>query len=377
MSAEIAEPLQTPLFDLHEALGARMVEFAGYAMPLSYPAGIVKEHLWTREAAGLFDVSHMGQLRIRGEHAAEALESLIPLDIAGIPPGRQCYGVLTNEAGGIIDDLIVARLGDDFLLVVNAATKQSDLQHLETHLGGRVSIDQLEARALIALQGPAAATVLGRFTEHVADMEFMEIREVAIRDADCLVSRSGYTGEDGFEISAPAEAAHMLAAELLQQPETMPVGLGARDSLRLEAGLCLYGHDLDQTTSPVEAGLRFTVSPARRANGARAGGFPGASIILSQLADGVARTRVSLLPDSRIPVREGTELFDAAQRHVGTVTSGGFGPTLGAPVAMAYVETAVASASAPLQASVRGRDISLSVAKTPVVPHRYRRSRRD
>jgi aminomethyltransferase len=373
MNAELGKPQKTSLYPIHEEFGARMVEFAGYAMPLSYPSGIVREHLWTRESAGLFDVSHMGQLRVSGRHAAAALESLIPLDIAGLQRGRQRYGVLTNDAGGILDDLMVANLGDAWLLVVNAARKQADIRHLQSCLDASVSIELLEDRSLIALQGPAAAAVLARLAPETAAMAFMEVREIAVCGSDCIVSRSGYTGEDGFELSVPDDAALRVAGELLRQREVAPVGLGARDSLRLEAGLCLYGHDLDETTTPIEAGLAFTVSPARRAGGARAGGFPGADVVLQQLAGTVARTRVCLLPKSRVPVREGTEVFDGSGRAVGTVTSGSFGPTLGAPVSMGYVETESARPGNVLSANVRDKNITISVAENPAVPHRYLR----
>ncbi|WP_264798747.1 glycine cleavage system aminomethyltransferase GcvT, partial [Acetobacter peroxydans] len=300
--------LHTPLFSLHTALGARMVPFAGYAMPLQYAEGIMAEHRHTRTQAGLFDVSHMGQVRLRARSgavrdAALALEQLVPADIAGLASGRQRYTQFTNAQGGILDDLMVTRLGDDLLVVINAACKAADIAHMRAHLSDTCTLDVLEDRALLALQGPLAGQVLAALAPAVADMLFMDVRTLDIAGAACVVSRSGYTGEDGFEISVPAAQAEALARTLLAQPGVAPIGLGARDSLRLEAGLCLYGADIDETTTPVEAALEWSIQKSRRAGGVRAGGFPGAEIILAQLSEGTARRRVGLLPEGRAPVR--------------------------------------------------------------------------
>ena len=365
--------LHTPLYDLHVSLGAKMVPFAGYAMPVQYPTGIIKEHTWTRTQAGLFDVSHMGQVRLTGPDAAAALESLVPVDIVDLPAGTQRYALFTNERGGVMDDLMVANMGDSLFVVVNAACKAQDIAHMKTHLSDRCEVEVLEDRALLALQGPAAGAVMARLAPETANMVFMETASVTLVGVDCYVSRSGYTGEDGFEISVPAKSAEALARELLSHEEVEPIGLGARDSLRLEAGLCLYGHDLDENTSPVESSLLWALSKPRRADGARPGGYPGADVIFGHIVNGVSRKRVGLLPTSRVPVREGAELVDAEGRTVGVVTSGGFGPTLGAPVAMGYVETALAKPGTELSAMVRGKPVPLEVAKTPFVPQRYYR----
>jgi aminomethyltransferase len=366
-------PLGTPLTPLHEALGARLVEFAGYSMPLQYPTGIIKEHVHTRTRAGLFDVSHMGQIRLDGSAAAAALESLVPVDVQELPAGRQRYALFTNPAGGILDDLMIANLGDCLLLVVNAACKARDLEHLEAHLGSRCAIEPLADRALVALQGPDAAGVLGRLAPATRALAFMDVVTTPLAGAECYVSRSGYTGEDGFEISVPAAAAARLARELLADPAVAPVGLGARDSLRLEAGLCLYGHDIDETTTPVEAGLTWAISRSRRPGGARAGGYPGAEVIGGQLTTGAARRRVGLMAQSRAPVRAGAAVVDADGHTVGVVTSGGFGPTLGAPVGMGYVTAASAAPGTALATVVRGSRVPLEVGALPAVPHRYRR----
>jgi aminomethyltransferase len=350
-----------------------MVPFAGYEMPVQYPTGIIKEHLHTRAEAGLFDVSHMGQVRLAGAARAMALESLVPVDVIDLGIDRQRYALFTNESGGILDDLMIANFGDHLLLVVNAACKQQDVAHLRTGFGDRCEVEELRDRALLALQGPKAGAVLARLAPETAPMIFMSVRRVTLAGAPCQISRSGYTGEDGFEISVPAERAEALARLLLAEPEVAPVGLGARDSLRLEAGLCLYGHDIDTTTTPVEAGLAWALSQSRRAGGARPGGYPGADVISKQLADGVGRKRVGLLPKGRMPVREGTELVDAAGRVVGRVTSGGFGPSLGTPVAMGYVESALTGAGRELNAVVRGQPVPISVATTPFVPAGYKR----
>jgi aminomethyltransferase len=363
--------LRTPLYELHVELGARMVPFAGYEMPVQYPSGVLKEHTHTRTQAGLFDVSHMGQVRLSGAGAAAALESLVPVDIIDLPVGTQRYAMFTDEKGGILDDLMVSNGGDHLFVVVNAACKEQDIAHLRKHLAGRCEIEVLNDRALLALQGPAAAAVMARLAPETVKMIFMNTGKVTLAGAECFISRSGYTGEDGFEISVPADKAEELARLLLAQPEVAPIGLGARDSLRLEAGLCLYGHDMDTITTPVEASLGWALSKVRRADGARAGGYLGADVVLRHLAEGVSRKRVGLLVKDRMPVREGAELVDAQGKVVGKVTSGGFGPTLGAPVAMGYVETAHAQLGTALQAIVRGKPVPVEVAKTPFVPQRY------
>ncbi|MBL8529583.1 MAG: glycine cleavage system aminomethyltransferase GcvT [Burkholderiales bacterium] len=374
MSEATSAPLaRTPLHALHRELGARMVPFAGYEMPVQYPNGILKEHLHARTAAGLFDVSHMGQVRLAGAAAAAALESLVPVDVVDLGVGRQRYALFTNDDGGIRDDLMIANFGDHLLLVVNAACKTQDFAHLHAHLGGRCEVTELTDRALLALQGPQAGAVLARFAPETGPMTFMTVGPATLAGIACTVSRSGYTGEDGFEISVPAEHAEALARLLLAEPEVAPIGLGARDSLRLEAGLCLYGHDIDATTTPVEADLAWALSKSRRAGGARPGGYPGATTILTQLEQGVTRKRVGLRPQGRMPVREGAELVDAGGRVVGMVTSGGFGPSVGAPVAMGYVEAGLATTGAALSAIVRGQPVPASVAAMPFVPTRYKR----
>ena len=366
---------KTPLHALHIELGARMVPFAGYDMPVQYPLGVMKEHLHTREAAGLFDVSHMGQIVLRGADAAKALETLVPVDIIDLPVGMQRYAMFTDDQGGILDDLMVANLGNDTLfLVVNAACKDQDLAHLQKHIGSQCEIESLFAeRALLALQGPKAAEVLARLAPEVAKMTFMQFAPVRLLGADCYVSRSGYTGEDGFEISVPAEHCETLARSLLAEPEVEAIGLGARDSLRLEAGLCLYGHDMSTNSTPIEASLLWAMSKPRRADGARAGGFPGAERIFAQQQQGVASKRVGLLPQERVPVREGAELVDADGTVIGTVCSGGFGPTLGAPVAMGYLQSSHIALDTEVWALVRGKRVEMKVAKTPFVPQRYYR----
>ena len=368
--AATAAPLKrTPLYALHCELGAKMVPFAGYEMPVQYPSGILAEHLHTRSQAGLFDVSHMGQIRLGGPGAVAALERRVPGDLAALAPMRMRYTLLLNEAGGILDDLMTTRLADGLFVVVNASRKEADLAHLRDRLGAEASIEPLADRALLALQGPAAAAVLSRFVEKIARLPFMSAAEVAIGGQECLVTRSGYTGEDGFEISVPAGAAEALARRLIAEPEVAPIGLGARDSLRLEAGLCLYGHDIDETTTPVEAALAWTIGKRQRAEG----GFPGAATILRQLAEGAPRKRVGIRPDGRAPAREGAEIVDEAGNKLGHVTSGGFGPSVGAPVAMGYVDTAHAVEGTPLQLLVRGAARAARVVKLPFVPTRYYR----
>ncbi|KAB0521972.1 glycine cleavage system aminomethyltransferase GcvT [Pseudomonas extremorientalis] len=367
--------LKTPLHALHLELGARMVPFAGYDMPVQYPLGVMKEHLHTRDQAGLFDVSHMGQIRLTGANAAKALETLVPVDIIDLPVGMQRYAMFTNEQGGILDDLMVANLGNDELfLVVNAACKDQDLAHLRQHIGDRCTIEPLfEERALLALQGPAAVKVLARLAPEVTKMTFMQFAALRLLGVDCYVSRSGYTGEDGFEISVPAANAESLARSLLAETEVQAIGLGARDSLRLEAGLCLYGHDMNTDTTPIEASLLWAISKARRADGARAGGFPGADQIFTQQQTGVSRKRVGLLPQERTPVREGAEIVDADGTVIGSVCSGGFGPTLGGPLAMGYLDSAFIALDTEVSALVRGKKVPLRVSKMPFVPQRYYR----
>jgi aminomethyltransferase len=371
---------RTPLHALHVARGGKMVPFAAYEMPVQFPAGVLKEHLHTRSAVGLFDVSHMGQLVLRPksgrvEDAALALERLVPQDIAAVAPGRQRYAQFTNEDGGILDDLMAANFGDHLFLVVNAACKAEDEAHLRAHLSDSCVIDALSDRALIALQGPKAESALARLGADVTAMKFMDAGPRKVAGFDCFVSRSGYTGEDGFEISVPAAQAEALVTMLLQNPDVLPIGLGARDSLRLEAGLCLYGHDIDTTTTPVEGALEWSVQKSRRSGGARAGGFPGADKILSQLEKGAACRRVGLRAEGRAPVREGALLFaDAVSSEaIGTVTSGGFGPSLNAPVAMGYLPTALAKNGTQVFAEVRGQRLPLQVAPMPFVPNTYKR----
>ncbi|EKO3488561.1 glycine cleavage system aminomethyltransferase GcvT [Vibrio fluvialis] len=368
------ELLITPLHALHLEVGAKMVPFAGYDMPVQYALGVKKEHLHTREAAGLFDVSHMGQLRLHGEGAAAALETLVPVDVVDLAEGKQRYAFFTNEQGGILDDLMVANLGDHLFVVVNAACKEQDINHLQAHLPSGVELEIIDDRALLALQGPKAAEVLARLQPAVADMLFMDIQQVQIDGIDCIVSRSGYTGEDGYEISVPADKADALARTLTAFEEVEWIGLGARDSLRLECGLCLYGHDLDETTTPVEASLLWAIQPVRRTGGAREGGFPGADIILSQIATkDVSRKRVGLVGQTKAPVREGTELFDAEGTKIGIVTSGTAGPTAGIPVSMAYVRADLSAIGTEVFAEVRGKMLPMLVEKMPFVPQRYYR----
>ena len=367
-------PLQTPLHALHCELGAKMVPFAGFEMPLQYSSGIITEHRHTRAAAGLFDVSHMGQIRLTGTDAAAALETLLPADVIGLAPSRQRYSVFTNERGGIADDLMITNAGDHLLLVVNAATKFDDLALLEANIGHRCGIELLDDHALIALQGPLAAQVLELSVTDIAQLPFMHAAAVAIGDTTCWISRSGYTGEDGYEISLAATDAAAVAQQLLQNDAVAPVGLGARDSLRLEAGLCLYGHDIDTDTTPREAGIEFAISKMRRRGGVREGGFPGADVILNQ--DTVpSRRRVGIKPLGRAPVREGADLVDAEYRPVGNVTSGSYGPTVEHPIAMGYVYGASALQGTTLNAIVRDKYRAVAVSPLPFVPHRYYRGR--
>jgi aminomethyltransferase len=364
-----APPKRTPLYTLHRELGAKMVLFAGYEMPVQYPPGILAEHLHTRSQAGLFDVSHMGQMRLPAAESAATLEALVPGDLQALAPMRMRYTLLLNEEGGILDDLMATRLEQGFFLVVNAARKQADFAHLRDRLGGTVVVERLEDRALLALQGPAAAGVLARFVAGIARLGFMTAAEVTIDGCKCLITRSGYTGEDGFEISLPAREAEALARRLLTEPEVSPIGLGARDSLRLEAGLCLYGHDIDETTTPIEADLGWTIGKRRRAEG----GFPGAATILDELARGARRRRVGIRPDGRAPAREGTPILDTAGEIIGQVTSGGFGPSVGGPIAMGYVGRAHAAEGTALGLLVRGAARSARIVRLPFVPTRYYR----
>jgi aminomethyltransferase len=370
---------RTPLCQLHAACGGKMVPFAGYDMPVQFAAGVLREHLHTRQSAGLFDVSHMGQIALRPKSgqvadAAQALERLVPQDILAVAPGRQRYAQFTNGAGGILDDLMVANFGTHLFLVVNAACKVNDLAHLRRQLSDACEIEPLD-RALIALQGPKACSVLAKFCADVPAMRFMDAGPHRVDGIDCFVSRSGYTGEDGFEISVPAGEAERLAKALLGNDDVKPIGLGARDSLRLEAGLCLYGHDIDTTTSPVEGALEWSIQKSRRIGGVRAGGFPGADLILAQLEQGAPRRRVGLKPEGRAPVREGAQLFaDATSTEaIGKVTSGGFGPSLNAPVAMGYLPASHAALGTTVFAEVRGQRLPLQLAPMPFVPNTYKR----
>jgi aminomethyltransferase len=356
----------TPLDSLHRALGGKMVPFAGYEMPVQYPAGIMAEHLHTRAEVGLFDVSHMGQARLSGAGGAAALEKLVPGDIQVLKPGRMRYTLLTNERGGILDDLMVTNAGDHLFLVVNASRKAEDFAHLKKN---GVAIEELPDRALLALQGPKAAAVLGALAPEAPTMAFMSGREATIDGAKCFITRSGYTGEDGFEISVPADAAERVAKRLLADERVKPIGLGARDSLRLEAGLCLYGNDIDETTNVIEADLAWTWNKRRREEG----GFPGFDVLKRELAEGPKRKRVGLQPEGRAPAREHTQITTADGAEIGEVTSGGFGPTAGGPVAMGYVASAQAAPSTQVQLVVRGTPRPARVVPMPFVPHRYHR----
>ena len=359
---------RTPLFALHAELGARLVAFAGYELPLQYAPGILQEHRHTRAQASLFDISHMGQIRLGG--AAAALESLAPADIIGLAPGRQRYVLLTLPSGGILDDIMVTNAGDALLAVVNASRKEKDLAHLLRSIGDRCAIAALEDRALLALQGPQAPRVMQGIAPDARRLAFMEGAAMGIGGAACFVTRSGYTGEDGFEISLGGAEAERVARLILAQADVAPAGLGARDTLRLEAGLCLYGQDIDESTSPVEAGLSWTIPKSRRA-GERSGGFPGAQVILAQIAAGTQRRRVGLLPEIKAPLRHGEIVYDDSGRQTGTITSGGFGPTVGGAIAMAYVETGNSAPGTRLHALVRGQKRVCRVAALPFVSHRY------
>ena len=371
--------LLTPLNDLHIELGARMVPFAGYSMPVQYPAGLMAEHHHTRNAAGLFDVSHMGQLRLVGPDAAAAFESLIPVDVIDLPVGKQRYGLLLNDDGGIIDDLMFFKRESDIFVIVNGACKVGDIAHIQAKIGARCQVIPMPERALLALQGPQAVNALSRLAPGVEKLVFMTGGNFTVQAGTqaikVFLTRSGYTGEDGFEISVHESQAQALAKVLLAQPEVKPIGLGARNSLRLEAGLPLYGNDIDNSTTPVEAALGWAMQKVRRADGARAGGFPGAAKILAQLAAGAAvpRKRVGLMALERVPVREHTELQDLSGQRIGEVTSGLLGPTIDKPVAMGYVPPAFTALGTRINAIVRGKPVPMEVVAMPFVPTRYYR----
>ncbi|HNZ90808.1 MAG TPA: glycine cleavage system aminomethyltransferase GcvT [Acidovorax sp.] len=375
MSAPAAVPLlTTPLNALHTELGARMVPFAGYSMPVQYPSGLMAEHQHTRQAAGLFDVSHMGQLKLVGPDAAAAFESLMPVDVIDLPVGKQRYGLLLNDAGGIIDDLMFFRVAQsEIFVIVNGACKVGDIAHIQARIGQRCEVIPMPDQALLALQGPQAVTALSRLAPGIEKLVFMTGGNYTIAGCDCFVTRSGYTGEDGFEISVPAAQADTLARALLAQPEVKPIGLGARNSLRLEAGLCLYGNDIDTTTTPVEAAIGWALQKVRRTGGARAGGFPGADTVLAQLDNpaSLTRKRVGLIALERVPVREHTELHSLDGQKIGEVTSGLLGPTIDKPVAMGYVLPAHAALGTRVNAIVRGKAVPMEVSAMPFVPTNY------
>jgi len=371
---------QTALHDLHVELGAKMVPFAGYDMPVQYPLGVLKEHLHTRAAAGLFDVGHMGQVILTPKSgdlkdAALALERLVPVDVLGLGEMRQRYGFFTGAGGGILDDLMIANRGDQLFLVVNAACKDADFAHMSAHLGDSCTLEMIADRALLALQGPLAEGALARLIPGTSEMRFMDVAVFPYQGAEAWVSRSGYTGEDGFEISVPNDLAEGLCRALLAMDEVEPIGLGARDSLRLEGGLCLYGHDIDDTTSPVEAALTWAIQKVRRSNGARAGGFPGAERILRELDDGAARKRVGLRPDGRAPMRDHTRLFadETSDSPIGEVTSGGFGPTIKGPMAMGYVASDYSKPGTTIYGELRGKRMPATITKMPFTPANFKR----
>ena len=369
---------KTPLYELHRELGAKMTEFAGYEMPVQYSLGILGEHQHTRTKSGLFDVSHMGQVILRGksyQETAHALERAIPMDALGLDVGRQRYGFLTTNNGGILDDLMFSNRGDHIFVVLNAACKNSDIVHLRTLLEPDISIEVIENRALIALQGPASEAVLSEFNSKIKAMSFMDVETLSIAGAECWVSRSGYTGEDGFEISIPASAAESVTKSILSKEEVELIGLGARDSLRLEAGLCLYGHDIDEATTPVEAALTWAIQKVRRTHGERAGGFMGSEIISQQIETGTDKKRVGFLPQTRAPMREGTEIFatEVSKKVIGKITSGGFSPSLGYPIAMGYIASEFANSEDELFGELRGKRVPVKVAKIPFVPLNFKR----
>ncbi|PIE14559.1 MAG: glycine cleavage system protein T [Rhodobacterales bacterium] len=372
----MSELQHTPLFDLHVELGAKMVPFAGYEMPVQYPLGVMKEHLHCRAAAGLFDVSHMGQVLIRspGGNGAAEFETMVPQSIVALPEGRQRYAFFTDDTGGILDDLMVANRGDHLFVVVNAACKEGDIARMRAALAG-CCVDEITDRALLALQGPEAEAVLEPLIPGVAAMRFMDVAVLDSTFGEVWVSRSGYTGEDGYEISVQEDQAGALMRAILSDVRAEPIGLGARDSLRLEAGLCLYGNDIDTGTSPVEAALEWGIQKVRRTGGAREGGFPGAARILAELENGADRRRVGLRPEGRAPMRAGTELFATSEgdEAIGRVTSGAFGPTIGAPMAMGYVPTALSDTGTTLYGEVRGKRLPVTVADMPFTPANFKR----
>ncbi|MEO1788823.1 MAG: glycine cleavage system aminomethyltransferase GcvT [Pseudomonadota bacterium] len=374
----MGELKRTGLYDLHVELGAKMVPFAGYEMPVQYPSGVMKEHLHCRSAAGLFDVSHMGQVLLRPRSgdvadAARALEALVPVDVLGLSPGRQRYGFFTDDSGGILDDLMVANRGDHLFVVVNAARKEADLALMGAGLGDACEVALVTDRALLALQGPQAEAALARIAPEVAEMRFMDVAVIGVSGGEIWVSRSGYTGEDGFEVSVPEAEAAGFARALLAMDEVEAIGLGARDSLRLEAGLCLYGSDIDATTSPVEAGLTWAIGKVRRADGERAGGFPGAERILAEMAKGPQRKRVGLRPEGRAPMRAGTVIFTEDGAEIGAVTSGAFGPTIAGPMSMAYVTAPHSAIGTTVYGEVRGKRLPAQVTALPFTPANFKR----
>ena len=367
--------LNTPLNALHIELGARMVPFAGYSMPVQYPMGLMAEHHHTRADAGLFDVSHMGQLRLVGPDAAAAFESLMPVDVIDLPVGKQRYGLLLTDEGTIIDDLMFVNRGTDIFVIVNGACKARDIAHIQARIGARCQVIPMPERALLALQGPKAVDALSRMVPGVEKLVFMTGASFDWQGADLFITRSGYTGEDGFEISVGNDQVDAFARALLAQAEVKPIGLGARNSLRLEAGLCLYGNDIDTTTTPIEAGLNWAIQKVRRTGGARAGGFPGATIVLGQL-DGthpLTRKRVGLIAQERVPVREHVELQSLQGVKIGEVSSGLLGPTANVPVAMGYLDAANAVMGTVVNAMVRGKAVPMTVSAMPFVPNRYYR----
>jgi aminomethyltransferase len=369
---------RTPLYELHCELGAKLTEFAGYEMPVQYSLGILGEHQHTRTKAGLFDVSHMGQIILRGssyQETALAFERAIPMDVLGLKVGRQRYGFLTTDGGGILDDLMFSNRKDHIFAVLNAACKDSDIVHLRTLLEPEISIEVIENRALIALQGPASETVLSEFNSQISAMKFMDVETLSIAGAECWISRSGYTGEDGFEISIPSSAAEAITRSILSKQEVEFIGLGARDSLRLEAGLCLYGHDIDEETTPVEASLTWAIQKARRTNGERANGFLGDDIITQQLDTGTYRKRVGFLPQTRAPMREGVEIYEteSSKEVIGKITSGGYGPTVGHPVAMGYINSEYVDSNDNLFGELRGKRVPVKIAQLPFVPLNFKR----
>lgn len=376
----MAELLKTPLYDLHRSLSAKMVPFAGYEMPVQYPSGVMSEHLHTRKAAGIFDVSHMGQVIIRAkdgryDSAALALETIIPMNILGLKENRQRYAFFTNNIGGIMDDLMVANRGDHLFLVVNAACKDQDIAHLRTHLSDSCHIETIQDRALIAIQGPKAEAAVATLSRDVIKMKFMDVATITLAGVKCWISRSGYTGEDGYEISIPADQANNITSLLLKINNVKAIGLGARDSLRLEAGLCLYGNDIDTKTTPIEAGLIWAIQKTRRTDGDRAGGFPGADIILRQIENGVAKKRVGISPKGRAPMRAGTKLFvnETSDVLIGTITSGGFGPSVNAPISMGYIKREHAEIGTDIFAEVRGKRLPASLVSLPFIPANFKR----